>query len=183
MKTREIPGKNSITKSKLDQNDKLAPKLHRMIYATDLSAYSSDAIRYAVNYANLIVFHVINQRSITCSKILATFFNEGLEHKIRQEKGNAALKRMEKQLEIICKKNPNDNRAYIKNVEHLVVHYGRIAEEIVEKANRWGCGLIIFGPRRKRLLGRILLPNISRKVFRGTDTLVHIFPSPEREKV
>ena len=29
----------------------MAPKLHRMLYATDLSADSIDAIRYAINYA------------------------------------------------------------------------------------------------------------------------------------
>ena len=70
---------------------KLAPKLHRMLYATDLSADSIEGMRFAVNYADqhntkLIVFHVINQRSITCSKILATFFNEGQEGRIKKKK-------------------------------------------------------------------------------------------------
>lgn len=157
----------------------MAPQLHRMLYATDLSDRSGNALHYAVNYANqhnvkLIIFHVINQRSITCTKILATFFNEGQQYKIRQKKVNAALTRMEKLLEINSKKNSNDNCANMKNVEHLVVHYGRIAEEIVEKANRWGCETIILGFRRKGLLGRIFLPSISRKVTRGTDMPVHI---------
>jgi len=162
-------------------------KLHRMLYATDLSADSSDAFHYAVNYANqhnakLIAFHVINLRSITRSKILATFFNEGPEHKIRQKKVNAALKLMKRLHEINSKKNPNDHRAHIKNVEHLVVHYGRIAEEIVEKANRWGCELIMLGPRRKRFLARIFLPSTSRKVIGRTDKRVHIIRLSKREK-
>jgi nucleotide-binding universal stress UspA family protein len=164
----------------------MVPKLHRLLYATDLSAGSIDAFRYAVNYANqhnakLIVFHVINQRSITRSKILATFFNEGQEHKIRQKKVNAALKHMEKLLEVNCKNDPTDTHANIKNVEHLVVHYGKIAEEIVEKADMWGCESIILGPRRKRLLGRIFLPSISRKVIWGTNTPVHIITLPKGE--
>ena len=157
----------------------MAPKLHRMLYATDFSADSIDAIRYAINYAikhiaTLIVFHVINQRSITCSKILATFFNGGQEHKIRQEKVNAALKRMENLLEILRKKKLNDHPEQVHKIEHLVVHYGRRAEEIVEKANRWGCELIILGAHRKRVLGRIFLSSISRKVIRGTNTPVHV---------
>jgi nucleotide-binding universal stress UspA family protein len=182
----EIPGKNSFVKSKTDQINKMAPKLHRMLYATDLSDRSSNALHYAVDYANqhkakLIVFHVINQRSITCAKILATFFNEGQEHKIRQEKVKAALGRMENLLEINCKKNPDENRPYIKNLEHLVVHYGRIAQEIVEKANRWGCELIILGPRRKRLLGRIFLPSVARSVIRQTDKQVYIINGAKGE--
>ena len=165
----------------------MVPELHRMLYVTDLSADSGDAIRYAIKYAikhkeKLIVFHVINQRSITGSKILATFFNESDEHKIRQEKVNAALKRMENLMEIICKKNPYDQHAYIKSVEHLVVHYGRIAEEIVEKANRWGCELIMLGPRRKRFLTRIFLPGVARREIRRTDKRVHIIKIPKGEK-
>ena len=165
----------------------MAPKLHRMLYATDLFDRSSDALNYAVNYANqhnakLIVFHVINQRSITRSKILATFFNEGQEHKNRKQKVNAALKHMEKLLEVTYINDPTDTHANIKNVEHLVVHYGKIAQEIVEKANLWGCERILLGPRRKRLLRRILLPSISRKVIRRTDTPVHIIKLSKGEK-
>jgi nucleotide-binding universal stress UspA family protein len=158
-----------------------------MLYATDLAAYSIDAMRYAVNYANqhkakLIVFHVINQRSITCAKIRSNFFNLDQEHKIRQKKVNAALKRMENLLEIIRKKELNDYPAHANKIEHLVVHYGRIAEEIVERANRWGCELIILGPYRNGFLRRIFLPSISRKVIRRTDTSVHVIKLSKGEK-
>ena len=150
-----------------------------MLYATDLSPDSIDAMRYAFNYANLhnaklIVFHVISQRSITRSKIVATFFNEGQDYKTIRKKSDAALARMENLVKTDFKKNPQNHLADIKNVEHLVVHYGRTAEEIVEKANRWGCELIILGPRRKGLLGRILLPSVARSVIRRTDKPVHI---------
>ena len=160
----------------------MAPKLHRMLYATDLSDQSGDAVRYAVIYANkykakLIVFHVINQRSIFFSKILAIFFNEGQEHIIRQKKVNAALNHLENLLEMIRKEELKDHSEYVNEIEHLVVHYGSIAEEIVEKANRWGCELIILGPRKRSLLRRIFLSSVVRKVIRGTDTPVHIIPS------
>jgi nucleotide-binding universal stress UspA family protein len=150
-----------------------------MLYATDLSSDAIGALRYAVNYANqhnanLIVFHVISQRAIIRSKIAAIFFNEGQEYKIRHVKSDAALKRMENLVKLVCKKNPQNHREDIKNLEHLVVHYGRLAEEIVEKANRWGCELIVLGPRRKRFLGRIFLPSVARSVVRRTDKPVHI---------
>jgi nucleotide-binding universal stress UspA family protein len=166
----------------------MIPKLNRMLYATDLSASSIDGIPYAINYAirhnaTLIVFHVINQRSITCSKMLATFFNEGQEHKIRQEKINSAFKRMEDLLDIIRKQELNNHPLHANKIEHLAVHYGRIAEEIVEKANRWACELIILGPHRKGFWGRIFLPGISRKVIRRTDKRVHIIKLPKGEKL
>ena len=131
----------------------MAPKLHRMLYATDLSTDFIKGMRYAVNYAaqhnaKLIVFHVISQRSITCSRILAIFFNEDQQHKIRQEKVNAAFEHMESLLEVIRKKEINEHPVPINKIERLAAHYGKIADEIVEKANRWKCEMIILGPRR-----------------------------------
>lgn len=157
----------------------MAHKNQRMLYATDLSAGAIGAMRYAVNYASrhsarLIVFHVISPRSIACTKILATFFNEGQEHKIRQKKINAALWRMEKLMDKICEKHPHAHDAYMHNVEHLIVHAGKVAEEIVDKAGRWGCALIILGPGRRSLLKRVFSLDISRKVIRRTDIPVHV---------
>ena len=165
----------------------MTAQLHRMLYATDLSADSIEAMRYAVNYADrhnakLIILHVINQRSITCSKMLSNFFDLDQEHKIRQEKISAALKRMENLLELIREKEFGDHPEYINKVEDLVAHCGRIAEEIVEKANRWGCELIILGPLRKGFFGRTVLPGISRKVIRRTNTSVHVIKLSKGEK-
>jgi nucleotide-binding universal stress UspA family protein len=181
-----ILGKSTIKMNKPYRSDKMVPKLHRMLYATDLSADSIEAIRYAIKYArklkaNLIIFHVFNRRSIAFSKIRFALFNETQEYKVIQEKADAALMRMENLLERVCEKNLQNHRADIQNVEYLVVHYGRIAEEIVEKANRWGCELLILGPRRKRFLGRIFLPSVARRVIRRTDKRVHIIKIPEGE--
>ena len=89
--------------------------------------------------------------------------------------------RMENLMKIVCKKNPQSHRVDFKNVEHLVVHYGRIAEEIVEKADMWGCELIVLGPRIEKFLGQIFLPGLSRKVIRQTDKPVHIIKVPKGE--
>lgn len=64
------------------------------------------------------------------------------------KKADSAIKRMENQLETICKKERKDPPEYVNNVEQLVVHYGKIAEEIVEKANMWGCESIVLGPHK-----------------------------------
>ena len=164
----------------------MARKHNRVLYATDLSAASIKAIQYAIDYAvqkksTLIIFHVVNQRSITCSKILATFYNEGDEYKIRQEKVNTALKRMNTLLGLDRQKELRNSFKHVNIIEYLVVHYGRIAQEIVEKAHQWGCDFIILGPRRKRLLSRFLLPGISRKVIRKTDTPVHVIRGQKKK--
>ena len=156
----------------------MAPAPHRILYATDLSANSVDAFHDVINYAieqeaKLIVFHVISKRAITFSKIFATFFNEAHEPTIIKEKANSAMKRMKNQLEKICKKERKDHAEYVNNVEHLVVHYGKIAEEIVEKANMWGCELILLGPHKNGFLKQLLPLSTSRKVLRLANKPVH----------
>jgi nucleotide-binding universal stress UspA family protein len=162
----------------------MAANLHRMLYATDFSAASKDAIQYAIDYAveknaTLIVFHVVNQRSITFSKILATLYNEGDEYNIRKEKVDIALKRMETLLGIYPQKELNNPLEHINRIEYLVVHYGKVAEEIVQKAHQWGCEMIILGPRRKWFLGRIFLPSVSRMVRCRSNASVHIIKKPK----
>jgi nucleotide-binding universal stress UspA family protein len=77
----------------------------------------------------------------------------------------------------------NDHPEHLNKVEYLVVHYGRIAEEIVKKANMWDCESIVLGPHRKRFLKQIFLKSISRKVIRYTHKRVHIIQLPKGEMV
>lgn len=103
--------------------------------------------------------------------------------KTLQEKSKAALQRMQGQFKMIHKTNPIDHPEHLDTVEYLVVHYGKVAEEIVNKANQWGCEMIILGPRRRMLLSRILCPSVVRKVSRRTDTPVHIISLSSKEKI
>lgn len=166
----------------------MAPELHRMLYATDLSADSIDAIPYAIKLAynhkaKLIIFHIINQRSITFSKFFPTSFNNAQGYKILQKESKAALLRMKRQFKMIRKTKLNNHPKHLDTVEYLVVHYGKIAEEIVKKANQWRCEMIILGPRRRTLLSRIFCPSLARKVIRRTDTPVHIIALSRNEKI
>ncbi|MGD8523972.1 MAG: universal stress protein [Desulfobacterales bacterium] len=161
------------------------PGIPRILYATDLSAKSIYGLHYAVNYAikneaKLIVFHSITKRSITVGKMMAYFFNEAQEDRILQEKANSAMRRMKNQLETICKKERKDHPEYDNNVEHLVVHYGRIAEEIVEKADMWECVSIVLGPHKNGFLKQLSPVSTLRKVLRLAHKPVHIIPLPKR---
>jgi nucleotide-binding universal stress UspA family protein len=157
----------------------MATKRHRMLYATDLSVDSADGIRSAIQYvtdhnASLIVFHIIHQRSTRFSQLFPGFFNCAREHDIIKEKVNVALRQMERLLMKVHKTQLNESPQQCDTVEYLVVHYGKITEEIVQKAHQWGCARIILGPRRKRFFGRIFLPSVVRMVRRRSNAPVHI---------
>ena len=159
----------------------MAPLTHRFLYATDLSAKSVEALHYAINFAiehdaKLMVLHVISKRTIIVSKIIGRFFNKAHEPTIKKAKGVSPMQRLKSQLEIICEKEFKEHTECINNIEKLVVLCGDISEEIVEKADRWGCESILIG-HRKGFLSQSTPGRISRNVFRFAPKSVHLIPS------
>ncbi|MFQ5772408.1 MAG: universal stress protein [bacterium] len=91
-----------------------------------------------------------------------------------KEKADAALQHMENQLEELNKKELKEHPEYANRVEALLVHHGKVAEEIVERANRFGCDAIVLGSSGSGFLKRIFSGGTMKKVFRKTKKPVFI---------
>jgi nucleotide-binding universal stress UspA family protein len=147
-------------------------KIRRILCATDLNDNSDYIFRYAVRKAceenaKLIVTHILNQRSIKIAKTIAYLLNKPQEA-ILKEKVDAALKRMKKQLTLFYQHELKDHPEYANRIEYMIVHHGNVAEEIVEKADRFGCDAIIIGSHGKSVLKFIRPSRITKKVLKRT---------------
>jgi nucleotide-binding universal stress UspA family protein len=123
--------------------------------------------------AGLMVIHVISQRSIKAAKTLAYFLNEGQKDFVK-EKTYSALQRMKEQLTSFLKKDLKNYPVYAGLVEHMLVYPGKVAEEIVEKANRFGCEAIVLGSHSTGLLTRFSSGGTAKKVLKQTKKTVFI---------
>jgi len=144
----------------------------RILCATDLSGNCDHIYNCAINLASerdasLMVIHVINQRSIKAAKMLAYILNESQKDVVR-EKTYSALQRMQEQLSALFKKELKDHPDYADHIEHLLVYPGKVAEEIVEKANRFGCDAIVLGSHRSSFVKRFFPGSTAQKVLRQT---------------
>jgi len=117
--------------------------------------------------AGLLVIHIISQRSIKAAKMLAYFLNE-CQQDVVKEKTYLALQRMKEQLTAFLKKNLKNHPAWAGIVEHLLVYPGKVAEEIVEKANWFGCEAIVLGSHGARFLTRIFSDGTAQQVVKHT---------------
>jgi nucleotide-binding universal stress UspA family protein len=117
--------------------------------------------------ANLLVIHVISQRSIKAAKTLAYFLNES-QKDVVTKKTYSALRRMKDQLTTSLKKNLKNNPASADQVEHMLVYPGKVAEEIVEKANRFGCEAIVLGAQNSSFVKRFCPGGTAKKVLKQT---------------
>jgi len=147
-------------------------EIRRILCATNLSGNCDHIYNYAMNLAGerdagLMVIHIISQRSIKAAKMLAYFLNEGQKDLVK-EKTYFALQRMKEQLTAFLDKNLNNHPAYAGLVEHLLVYPGKVAEEIVEKANRFGCEAIVLGSLNGGILRRFFSNSTTTNILRRT---------------
>jgi len=117
--------------------------------------------------ASLLVLHVLNQGSIKVAKILAYFLNES-QQDVVIEKTDAALHLMKEQLTTFLKKNHKNYPIHADLIEHLLVYPGRVAEEIVGKANRFGCEAIVLGAHNNSFVKRFFPGSTAKKVLKQT---------------
>ncbi|MFC1577442.1 universal stress protein [Thermodesulfobacteriota bacterium] len=148
------------------------PEIGRILCATDLSDESAGTYRYAIQKAhednvNILVCHVISQRSINVAKKVAYFLNETRKN-IVKEKTSAALKRMQEQLRTLFNKEFKDHPEYADHIEYLLVYHGNVAEELVEKANRFGCDAIVLGCNNSSFIKRFFPGATAKKVRNQT---------------
>ena len=152
------------------------PKVGRILCATDLSNKSASTYLYAIQKAheinaNILVCHVISQRSINVAKMVAYFLNEN-RRDIIKEKKYSALQRMKEQLGSLFKKELKDHPEYADLIEHLLVYHGNVAEELIEKANRFGCDAIVIGSHRSSFAKRFFPSGTTKKILSQTRKLI-----------
>jgi len=151
-------------------------EMGRILCATDLSGNCDHIYNCAMNLAgekdaSLLVLHVISQRSIKAAKTLAYFLNESQKDVVK-EKTHSALQCMKDQLSSFLKKDLKNYPANAGLVEHMLVYPGKVAEEIVEKANRFGCEAIVLGSHDTSLLTRFFSDDTAKKVLKQTKKTV-----------
>jgi nucleotide-binding universal stress UspA family protein len=117
--------------------------------------------------AGLMVIHILNQRSIKAAKMLAYFLNESPKDVV-QKKTFSALQCINYQLSSFLKKDLKNYPTKAGPVEHILVYTGKVAEEIVERANRFGCEAIVLGSHTSSILTRFLSDSTRKKVLKKT---------------
>ena len=153
-------------------------EMRRIICATDLSGNCDHIYSYAMNLASerdagLLVIHIISQRSIKAAKTLAYFLNES-QIDVVKEKTNFALQRMKAQLTSSLKKHLKNHPAHPGIVEHMLVYPGKVAEEIAEKSNRFGCEAIVLGSHNSSFVKRFFPGGTAKKILNQTQKPIFI---------
>jgi nucleotide-binding universal stress UspA family protein len=164
----------------------MIPKIRRILYATDLSAGSIYAFRYAVNSAEhhdakIVMLHVLEKLSSTAKAIIANTLYEEQAKKLADEKLAGAKNLIVEGLKNFRDKELQDNPEAIKRVESIEVVEGYPAEEILKKADELNCDIVIMGTHGKGIISHTFLGSVAERVLRRIRKPVFIIPLPRGE--
>jgi len=164
----------------------MIPKIKRILYATDLSAGSIYAFRYAVNSAEhhdakIVMLHVLEKLSSTAKAIIANTLYEEQAKKLADEKLAGAKNLIAEGLKNFRDKELKDNPKAIERVESIEVVEGYPAEEILKKADELNCDIVIMGTHGKGIISHTFLGSVAERVLRRIRKPVFIIPLPKGE--
>jgi len=166
----------------------MIPQIRNILYATDLTKNSAYAFRYAINSAQkhdaqIYILHVLQKLSPSEEANIAVYVYSYLPHlqleKIRQEKKNELINRINKRLGEFADQELKDDPEMLKRLASILVVDGDPADEILEKAEELNCDLIIMGTHGKGLISHTFLGSVSEKVLHRTRKPVFIVPIPK----
>jgi nucleotide-binding universal stress UspA family protein len=164
----------------------MIPKINKILYATDLSANSAYAFRYAVNSAEhhdaqIAILHVLEELHGTARSIVDTYIDEDQREKLFEEKMVETKHRITERLRVFCEKELKDRPECIDRVQSIEVVEGYPAEVILKKADEFDCDIIIMGTHGKGIISHTFLGSVAERVLRRIRKPVFIIPLPKGE--
>jgi nucleotide-binding universal stress UspA family protein len=164
----------------------MIPKIRRILYATDLSANSAYAFRYAMNSAimhdaKIVILHVMEAMKGMGSAMLGGYLGEEDHKRIYDERVTDVVERTRKRLEVFRERETAISTEAAHRVESIEVVEGYPAEEILRMADELNCDAIIMGTHGKGIIRHTFLGSVAERVLRRVRKPVFIIPLPKRE--
>jgi nucleotide-binding universal stress UspA family protein len=164
----------------------MIPKIRKILYATDLSANSAYAFRYAINSAKkhdakIVLLHVLEQLSPGGQVMVGAYIDEQQQKKILKENITYTMDRIRKRLKTFCERELKGDPDCADRVESIEVCEGFPVEEILKKADELNCDAIIMGTHGKGMIKHAFLGSTTKRVLRRVRKPVFIIPLPEGE--
>jgi nucleotide-binding universal stress UspA family protein len=167
-------------------------RIHKILYATDLSESSVHAFSYAVSLANLYgagitILHVLvefpGEEYITNMIPPSTWKNIKEKHFSEAEDKLAAKKKdhmaMKEVLHAFCEEAKSSAECDDFTTDEIVIKAGAPAEMIVQTAKERNCDLIVMGTHGQGILSEVLMGSAAKWVIRHSPIPVLVIRLPK----
>jgi len=162
------------------------PDIKKILYATDLSPNSAFALQFALSTASnhnaeLVILHVFDEPVIGYAPMLNYYVDSKNRQTLFEEHAEEIKNKINKRLERFCKNECDDHPEYKDLSCSIEVCEGFPAETILNKAEAFGCDMIIMGTHGKGTLAHTFLGSTAKRVLRRTRKPILIIPLPKEK--
>jgi len=137
-------------------------KINTIMVACDLSEYSIEALKYAVDLAenlkaHIIITNVINEKDVNSIRMAAMYSGAISEDEFIKDKTESRLQRIDKLIEEI-----SPGHLPIKKLFKIGIPF----RELIQAVKDEGVDLVVMGPKGRSNLEDILFGSTAEKMFR-----------------
>jgi nucleotide-binding universal stress UspA family protein len=137
-------------------------KINKIMVACDLSEYSIEALKYAVDLAEdlkapIIITNVINEKDVNSIRMAAMYSGAISEDEFINDKTESRLQRIDKLIEEISPGHPP-----IKKFFKVGIPF----RELIQTVKDEDVDLVVMGPKGRSNLEDILFGSTAEKMFR-----------------
>lgn len=159
-------------------------EIQEILYATDLSPNSAYAFRYALqsakkHNARLHVLHVIERPLREFLPLMFPNLDQKKLKKMGDERRKAEIQRIRERIQEFAEKERSLGGEAAKRVASIEVVEGEPAVEILKKAEKLNCDVVIMGTHGKGAVGHAFLGSVAEKVLQRITRPVYIIPLPK----
>jgi nucleotide-binding universal stress UspA family protein len=164
----------------------MKPQIRKLLYATDLSENSDNALQYALqlaknNNAEIVSLHVIEEVSSNMPILLTSVLAKEQIQKFFSERRAFALERMKSQFKTFCETQFKDDPDCFAKLSTFEVCGGYPADVILKMAKELNCDVIVMGTHGKGLISQTFLGSEAKRVLRRARIPVFIVPLTEED--
>lgn len=162
----------------------MIPEIHKLLYATDLSANSAFAFRYAAaaarrHDARIVILHVVEKLSPSAESMLAAYLDRDRQEAIKVRNKDVLVEFVHQQLEKMYLEESTSDPDLPSRIESVEIVEGYPADTILKMADELSCDVIVIGTHGKGVLENTFLGSVSRQVLRRTRKPVYVIPLPK----
>ncbi len=159
-------------------------KIKDILYATDLSPNSAYAFRYALwsakkHGARLHVLHVVERPLREYLALMFPNLDQKQLKKKAEENRKAEVRRIRERIQAVVKKELPRSAETGKRVASIEVVEGEPVVEILKKAEKLDCDLVVLGTHGKGAVGHAFLGSVAEKVLQRITRPVFVIPLPK----